>query len=66
MSVTLYSTGCPKCRILEQKLNMKNVEYKVVSDEAEMIDKGFMSLPMVDVDGKEMDFGEAVRWVNGL
>lgn len=66
MSVTLYSTGCPKCRILEQKLDMKNVEYKVVSDEAEMIDKGFMSLPMVDVDGKEMDFGEAVRWVNGL
>ena len=66
MSVTLYSTGCPKCRILEQKLDMKNVEYKVVSDEAEMIDKGFMSLPMVDVDGKEMDFGEAIRWVNGL
>lgn len=66
MNVTLYSTGCPKCKILEQKLDMKNVEYKVVSDEAEMINKGFMSLPMVDVDGKEMDFGEAVRWVNGL
>ena len=66
MKVILYSTGCPKCRILEQKFNMKNVDYNVVSDEDEMIKKGFMSLPMVEIDGKELDFGEAVRWVNEL
>jgi hypothetical protein len=45
---------------------MKNVNYNVVSDEDEMIKKGFMSLPMVEIDGKELDFGEAVRWVNEL
>ena len=66
MNVILYSTGCPKCRILEQKFNMKGVNYSVVSDENEMINKGFTSLPMVEIDGTELDFGEAVRWVNEL
>ena len=64
--VTIYSTGCPKCRILETKLNQKNVDYSVVDDTDVMINKGFQSLPMLEVNEKLMDFGEAVRWVNEL
>lgn len=66
MNVTLYSTGCPKCRILETKLNQKNIGFNVDKDEDEMIKRGFQSLPMLEVDGKLMDFGDAVRWVNEL
>lgn len=62
--VTIYSTGCPKCKILETKLNQKNVNYNVIDDTDVMVDKGFQSLPMLEVDGELMDFGDAVRWVN--
>ena len=65
MKVTLYSTNCPKCRVLETKLNEKNIEF-VTEGEDVMIEKGFLSAPMLEVDGKVMDFGDAVRWVNGL
>jgi len=62
--VTLYSTHCPKCVILEKKLNQKEIEYQVVDDVDLMEEKGFLSLPMLEVEGATLDFGEAVRWVN--
>lgn len=62
--VTLYSTHCPKCVILEKKLNQKKIEYQVVDDVDLMEEKGFLSLPMLEVEGAALDFGEAVRWVN--
>ena len=66
MKVILYSTGCPKCHILETKLNKSNIHYDVVNDVDVMTEKGFMSSPMLEVDGETMDFGAAVRWANGL
>lgn len=66
MNFILYSTGCPKCMILEKKLEQKGIEYTVNNDIDLMTQKGFMSLPMLDVDGKELEFGEAVRWLNGV
>lgn len=62
--ITLYSTGCPKCRVLEKKLEAEEIEYTKVEDEDVMIEKGFMSAPMLDVDGKVMNFKEAVDWLN--
>ena len=64
MSVVLYSTGCPRCNVLEKKLKEAGVEFTVSNDEDEMISKGFMSAPMLEVDGEEMDFSRAVKWVN--
>lgn len=62
--VTLYSNGCPRCGILKKKLNDKGVNYTIVSDEDEMIAKGFKTVPMLEVDGELMDFGSAVKWTN--
>ena len=64
MDVTLYSTGCPKCNVLEKKLAEKNIDFEVVSDVDIMQNKGFMTMPMLEVDGKTMDFGSSVRWIN--
>lgn len=64
MSVTLYSTNCPKCQVLETKLKTANVDYELVTDEDLMIEKGFMSAPILEVDGEPMEFGDAIRWVN--
>ena len=32
MDIILYSTGCPKCKILKKKLEDKNIDY-VESDD---------------------------------
>ena len=62
--VTLYTIGCPKCAILEKKLAEADISYKVCEDTALMQEKGFDLMPMLEVDGKVMGFGEAVKWVN--
>ena len=62
MSIVLYSTNCPKCKVLEKKLDSIGVNYTIVTDEDLMISKGFSSAPMLEVDGNIMDFGNAVRW----
>ena len=66
MKVVLYSTNCPKCVILEKKLDSKDVRYDVEHDVDLMVAKGFTSLPMLEVDGRTMMFKEAVDWINEL
>ena len=63
MNVILYSTNCPKCKVLEKKLDNSGIQYEVVTDEDLMIEKGFLSAPMLEVDGTVMDFGEAIKWI---
>lgn len=64
MQVTLYSTGCPKCKVLVTKLDNKNINYNVVSDINVIISKGINSVPVLEVDNNLMDFKTAVDWVN--
>ena len=62
--VTLYSTHCPKCIVLEKKLEAKNIKYNLIEDSDIMIEKGFMSAPILEVDEKIMQFKEANAWIN--
>ena len=64
MNVVLYSTNCPKCRVLEMKLNSKGIAHSVVTDVDEMVAKGMTSAPALEVDGELMGFAEAMRWVS--
>ncbi len=64
MKVILYTTHCPKCKVLTAKLKAKGVNYEEVTDVDVMRDRGFMSAPMLEVDGKIMTFVEAIKWVN--
>ena len=32
MNIVLYTTHCPKCKVLEQKLKDKKVEYCICED----------------------------------
>lgn len=63
--ITLYSTGCPRCNVLKQKLDSKNIEYTVVNDVDIMTEKGISTVPVLEVDGQLLQFKEAVDWVNG-
>ena len=61
---TLFSTGCPKCQILEKKLAQKGIEYNEVNDIQQMLDMGLKSVPWLEVDGQMMDFNQANKWIN--
>lgn len=64
--ITLYSTGCPNCNILKMKLDKFNIEYDVENNMSKIVELGFRSAPMLDVDGKLMTFVEATQWLKGL
>lgn len=63
MNIVLYSTHCPKCKILESRLKENNIEYEEVNDVNLMVDKGFTAVPMLEVDGVIYNFKEAVKWI---
>lgn len=63
MTVTLFTTHCPKCKVIEKKLAQKNIEYEMVEDINIMKEKGFKSLPMLEVDDQVFNFIEANKWV---
>ena len=64
MKIILYSTNCPKCKILETKLKAKHIEYEVNNDVQYMISKGFLSAPYLEIDEQLYSFGDAIKWVN--
>lgn len=61
--IKLYTTHCPKCKVIEKKLAQKGIEYTEVTDKDEMINRGFKSAPVLEVDGKILNFGDANRWI---
>ena len=61
--ITVYTTHCPKCKILEKTLDSRGVDYTTVEDVDVMIAKGFQMVPMMEVDGKVLDFKEAMFWI---
>lgn len=61
--ITLYSTHCPRCSVLEKKLNMKNITYDVIDDIEAMREVGVKSVPMLKVDDTLMTFVEANKWI---
>lgn len=64
MQVVLYSTHCPRCCVLEKKLKQKNISYEEVNDVEIMKEKGYLSVPVLEVNGKSMDFKTANNWIN--
>lgn len=66
MKVDLYTTYCPRCLTLEKKLNQKQISFIAHTDVDEMLARGYKSAPMLVIDGKELSFEEAIKWVNSL
>ena len=64
--IYLYTTHCPKCTVLEKKLQAKGIDYKVVEDVDVMLSKDISSVPWLEIEGEMLDFKDAVEWVNGL
>ena len=61
--IILYTIDCPKCKVLEHKLEEKNIQYEVCKDTNIMAEKGYMYLPILEIDDKVLNFKEAVDWI---
>lgn len=67
--ITLYSTQCPKCRVVETKLQQKNLDYNIINckEDASAIDtlveKGFRAMPILKVGEEYLDFSKAIKWI---
>ena len=64
--ITLYSTGCPMCTVLEKKMKAKKIAYEVCSDTAEMTEMGFTRVPVLKVGDVIFFFFVAVKYINSL
>ena len=63
--IVLYTTGCPVCKMLKDRLDQAGVSYEIEEDANKMIELGFKSAPMLRVDDKFLNAGEAIKWLNG-
>ena len=63
MNVTLYSVGCPSCRVLETMLNENHINYTTIMDTKKMDELGITSVPQLDVDGERMSLAKAIQWM---
>ena len=64
MYIILHTTDCPKCRVLASKLNLKNIAFEENHDMSTVIEKGFLSAPVLQVGDEFMDFSKANEWIN--
>lgn len=61
--VILFSTGCPQCNVLKEKLKAANIDYIEVTDKDTIIAKGITKVPVLEVDGIQMALSAANEWI---
>jgi len=68
-NIKLYSTQCPKCRVITKKLEQKNIAFTEINckedtSSIEMLSaKGFKSMPVLQVGDEYFDFMKANKWI---
>lgn len=66
MKITLYSTSNIESIELEKALKGKSLKYEKVADIETMQNKGFMSAPMLEVDGEVMNYINGRKWISEI
>ena len=61
--IKMYSTHCPKCKVLAMKLAQKNIEFEEIDNIEVMRQIGLKSAPALQVEGQILDFNAAIAWV---
>lgn len=59
----LYTTHCPKCRVLVSKLTEKGINFAEETDENVMRSLGITDVPVLRVGERFLQFSEAIRWL---
>ena len=68
MVVKLYTTHCPKCKVLERKLDTLKINYEVCDNVDEVLhyaeENGLSTAPILEVDGVPFEFSEAIKVIS--
>lgn len=62
-NIIVYTTHCPKCKVLEKSLIAANLEYAMVEDVEKILSLGITEVPCMEVNGELMNFKMAMLWV---
>ena len=62
--IKLLTAHCPRCTVLQKKLDAKNIDYIEITDVEEIQSYGVDAVPALIVDKVIMDFPAAVQWIN--
>lgn len=65
-NIVLYTTGCPRCKTLEKRLNEVGVSYETNNSVDEMLALGMNNVPVLSVDGWRLDYKAAMDWVKKI
>jgi glutaredoxin len=63
MRITLYSNGCPKCKILKERLYKQKIEYEEKYDTEFLEQNNIFSFPAMKIDEEIFNFYEAINWL---
>lgn len=66
LDLIFYTTHCPQCSVLEKKLHDKNLAFVTCDDADLMIQLGFMSAPILSVNGEIYNFSQALKWLEDI
>ena len=64
MKAILYSTHCPCCEAFEERLRQAEIEYTVVSNTEQILTLGITHVPILEINGQQMNYPTAIRWLN--
>ena len=64
MKAILYSAHCPCCEALEKRLRQAEIEYTVISNTEQILALGITHVPVLEIDGQQMNYPAAIRWLN--
>lgn len=65
--MTLYTTGCPMCRMVAQQLDECGIGYAKETDEQKMLAMGLKTVPVLKTDdGRLLNAKEAIAYIKEL
>ncbi len=66
--IVLFTTHCPKCKVLEKKLKDSGLAFRVEEDQAKILEvaqrHNITMAPFLLHGDTVLNFSEAVKWVN--
>ena len=63
MMIKLYTIHCPQCNVLKKKLDAAGISYTLIDDKEWLSANGYDRFPILEVDGNQMNFSQAITWL---
>ena len=61
-----YTIDCPRCDILQEKMEAKGLSFETIKDEQIFSQLGITQFPVLEVNGELLEFSAANKYINSL